>query len=67
MKVKLTDLKVPIKAPRELVFQMLSAIGKGTLPGPKGSPPGSSGETETPSSLNSLHALEDAYTGRWKR
>ena len=36
MKVKLTDLKVPIKAPRELVFQMLSAIGKGTLPGAQG-------------------------------
>ena len=33
MKVKLKDQAVLIDAPRELVFQMLSAIGKGSLPG----------------------------------
>ena len=36
MKVKLADRKVTIDAPRELVFQMLSAIGKGRLPGAEG-------------------------------
>ena len=33
MKVPLANMKVLIEAPRELVFQMLSAIGKGQLPG----------------------------------
>ena len=36
MKVKLEDRKLYANAPRELVFQMLSAIGKGTLPGAQG-------------------------------
>ena len=36
MKVKLADQVVQIKAPREMVFQMLSAIGKGSLPGAPG-------------------------------
>ncbi len=33
MKVKLTGQSQFIKAPRELVFQMLSSFGKGSLPG----------------------------------
>ena len=33
MKVKLSDQEVLIQAPRLLVFQMLSALGKGSLPG----------------------------------
>ena len=36
IKVKLTEQKVQIDAPRELVFQMLSAFGKGSLPGAEG-------------------------------
>ena len=36
MKVKLAEQKVRIDAPREMVFQMLSAIGKGSLPGAEG-------------------------------
>ena len=36
MKVKLADRKLLINAPREMVFQMLSAIGKGSLPGTQG-------------------------------
>ena len=36
MKVKLSDNEVFINAPRELVFQMLSAIGRGSLPGNQG-------------------------------
>ena len=36
MKVKLAQQKVTINAPRELVFQLMSAIGKGTLPGGSG-------------------------------
>ena len=36
MKVKLAAQKVAIDAPRELVFQMLSSIGKGSLPGAQG-------------------------------
>ena len=36
MKVQLAKQKVRIAAPRELVFQMLSAIGKGNLPGAEG-------------------------------
>ena len=33
MKVSLADQSLYIDAPREMVFQMLSAIGKGSLPG----------------------------------
>ena len=33
MKVSLKTQEIFIDAPRELVFQMLSAIGKGSLPG----------------------------------
>ena len=36
MKVKLADQSMDIAAPRELVFQMLSAFGKGSLPGAEG-------------------------------
>ena len=36
MKVKLADQSRYIEAPREMVFQMLSAFGKGTLPGAQG-------------------------------
>ena len=36
MKVKLAQQKVSINAPRELVFQLMSAIGKGNLPGGSG-------------------------------
>ena len=36
MKVNLARQVVHIEAPRELVFQMLSAIGKGSLPGSEG-------------------------------
>ena len=36
MKVKLAESTAHIKAPRPLVFQMLSAIGKGTMPGNQG-------------------------------
>lgn len=36
MKVKLSYREVFISAPRELVFQMLSAIGRGSLPGNQG-------------------------------
>ena len=36
MKVKLAKQKVQIDAPRELVFQTLSAFGKGSLPGSEG-------------------------------
>ena len=36
MKVKLAEPTAHFKAPRPLVFQMLSAIGKGTLPGAQG-------------------------------
>ncbi len=36
MKVRLAHMKLFIGAPRELVFQMISAIGKGRLPGGDG-------------------------------
>ena len=36
MNVKLATQKVYIDAPRDMVFQMLSAIGKGSLPGAEG-------------------------------
>lgn len=36
MKVKLAGRKLHIDAPREMVFQMMSAIGKGSLPGSQG-------------------------------
>ena len=36
MKVRLADRRVLINAPREMVFQMLSAFGNGSLPGPQG-------------------------------
>ena len=36
MKVKLSDRNLFINAPQEMVFQMLSAIGKGSLPGAQG-------------------------------
>ena len=36
MKIKLQDRESHMAAPRELVFQMLSAIGKGNLPGATG-------------------------------
>ena len=36
MKVRLSDRKLFINAPREVVFQMLSAIGEGSLPGSQG-------------------------------
>ena len=36
MKVKLDPQRLSISAPREMVFQMLSAIGKGKLPGRQG-------------------------------
>ena len=34
--VKLSDMALHINAPREMVFQMLSSIGKGSLPGVHG-------------------------------
>ena len=66
MKVRLADMKVFIEAPRELVFQMLSATGKGRFPVGMVSRPEYWSEKVTPLSPNFTAVRVSDSTVLWK-